>query len=63
MLIVQDYLMDKIIVRVYIITKDMKLWLEQRLPGADLALITGPTGRGVVGGEGSIWSLLTLGVV
>lgn len=55
--------MKEINIRVYIITKEMKSWSERRLPGADLALITGPTGRGVVGGEGSIWSLLTLGVV
>lgn len=64
MLIIQDSLMDERNhsqgVHNY---KRYELCLGRRLPGADLALITGPTGRGVVGGEGSIWSLLTLGVV
>jgi hypothetical protein len=32
------------------------------LPGADLTLTTGPTGRGVTGGDGSICNLLMLGV-
>lgn len=55
--------MKEIIVRVYIIIKDMKLWLGYRLFGVDLVFIIGFIGWGVVGGEGLIWSLLILGVV